>query len=229
MQFLDFGTLIFIVAAVVIFLRLRSVLGQRTGHERPPHDPYSAPEEQAADNVVALPKRRAAEADGEVVTSEIDQYAKPGTPLHGQLTALRQADPAFSPRQFVEGAKLAYEMIVLAFADGDRKTLKSLLSRDVYDGFVAAIAEREKRGEKLRSTFVGIRDAAITGVEMRGTEAFVTMRIVSEMISSTIAADESVIDGDPDQVEEVKDVWTFVRDTRNRDPNWKLDATEDEE
>ena len=230
MQYLDFGTLIFLVAAVVIFLRLRSVLGQRNGFEKPPRDPYSPEPREADDNVVALPKRKPAadQADDDIPASEIDQVAKPGTALHKGLAAIRASDPSFSPRQFTEGAKMAYEMIVLAFADGDRKALKSLLSRDVYDGFVSAITEREKRGERMQSTFVGIREAEITQAEMRGTEAYVTLRIVSEMISSTISADNSVVDGDPDQVEEVRDVWTFVRDTRSRDPNWKLDATADD-
>jgi len=124
---------------------------------------------------------------------------------------------------------MAYEMIVLAYADGDRKTLKNLLSKEVYDGFVAAIADREARSEKVQSSFVGIRKNDLTGAEMKGTEAHVTLRIVSELISATRDAAGTVIDGDPDTVAEVKDVWTFARDTRSRDPNWRLVATEAED
>lgn len=124
---------------------------------------------------------------------------------------------------------MAYEMIVMSFADGDRKTLKSLLSREVFDGFVAAIADRESRGEKVQSSFVGINKAEIIGAEMKGTESHVTVRIISELISATLDKDGVVIDGDKESVAEVKDVWTFARDTRSKDPNWKLVATEAED
>ena len=121
---------------------------------------------------------------------------------------------------------MAYEMIVMAYADGDRRTLKNLLSREVYDGFVAAISEREGRAEKVQSSFVGIDRAEIANAGMKGTEAHVTMRVVSQLVSATRNAAGEVIDGDPETVAEVKDVWTFARDTRSRDPNWKLVATE---
>jgi predicted lipid-binding transport protein (Tim44 family) len=155
--------------------------------------------------------------------------AQPGTDLNRGMRAIKDADASFDPKTFVEGAKLAYEMIVMAYADGDRRTLKNLLSREVYEGFVAAIDERERRSEKIESSFVGIDKAAIVGAEMKGSEAHVTLRIVSELISATRDSAGSVIDGDPETVAEVKDVWTFARDTRSRDPNWKLVATEAEE
>ena len=233
MEFLDLGTIIFMVAAVVIFLQLRNVLGRRTGNERPPFDPYTAgrkrpAESNASDNVVSLPKRKGAqEAVDQYV--EIDQAAAPGSELNKGMRAIRDADAGFQPKTFVDGAKMAYEMIVMAYADGDRKTLKNLLSRDVYDGFVQAISEREQRGEKIQSSFVGIDKADIVGADMKGSEAHVTMRIVSELISATRDGAGEVIDGDPETVAEVKDVWTFARDTRSRDPNWKLVATEAED
>lgn len=114
----------------------------------------------------------------------------------------------------------------MAYADGDRRTLKNLLSREVYDGFVAAIAEREGRSEKIQSSFVGIDKAEIVNAEMKGGEAHVTLRVVSQLVSATRNAAGEVVDGDPETVAEVKDVWTFARDTRSRDPNWKLVATE---
>jgi predicted lipid-binding transport protein (Tim44 family) len=232
MEFFDFGTIFFLIAAIVIFFQLRNVLGRRTGHEKPPFDPYTAgrrnAEEPAADvpeNVVSLPRRKTAEENDEAF-AEIDKMAAPGSDANLGLRAIRTADPSFQPRQFLEGAKMAYEMIVMAYADGDRRTLKNLLSRDVYEGFVAAIDEREKRNEKIESSFVGIDKADIVGAEMKGTEAHVTLRVVSELISATRDSAGVVIDGDPETVAEVKDVWTFARDTRNRDPNWKLVATE---
>lgn len=229
MEFFDFGTIFFLVAAIVIFIQLRNVLGRRTGSERPPFDPYSrrveAKDEAAqGENVVSLPRRKGEEAEN--AYAAIDAVAKPGTALNRGMRAIRDADPSFEPKTFVEGARMAYEMIVMAYADGDRRTLKNLLSREVYDGFVAAIAEREGRSEKVQSSFVGIDKAEIAHAEMKGTEAHVTLRVVSQLVSATRNAAGEVIDGDPETVAEVKDVWTFARDTRSRDPNWKLVATE---
>jgi predicted lipid-binding transport protein (Tim44 family) len=228
-------TLIFVVAAVFVFLQLRNVLGKRTGHERPPFDPYSRTKESPADkdtdvtdpdNVITLPGRGDANAD---IYREIDKLAKPGTDINRGLRAIKDAARDFEAAQFLSGAKLAYEMIVMSYADGDRKTLKNLLSKDVYEGFEKALDERESRGEAVQSNFVGIDEATIVGAEMREREAFITLRIVSQLISATRDKDGEVIDGDPDAVVEVKDIWTFSRDTRSRDPNWRLVATEAEE
>lgn len=234
MEFFDFGTIFFLVAAVVIFYQLRNVLGRRTGSERPPFDPYTAGRSrengsaEPPENVVSLPRRKSAEP-GEDAYAPIDAVAKPGTDLNRGLRAIKDADPGFEPKTFVEGAKMAYEMIVMAYADGDRKTLKNLLSREVYEGFVSAIDDRESRSEKIQSSFVGIDKAEIVGAEMKGSEAHITLRIISELISATRNSTGEVIDGDPETVAEVTDVWTFARDTRSRDPNWKLVATEAED
>jgi predicted lipid-binding transport protein (Tim44 family) len=244
MEYLDFGTLIFIVAAVVIFLRLRSVLGSRTGSERPPYNPYAKRDQangqksgdaagDSADggNVVTMPRRKsdASTAEAAPINADLDALAPAGTPFNQALRTIRERDAGFAPAKFLDGARMAYEMIVLAFADGDRKTLKNLLAKEVFDGFSAALDEREKNGEKVQSSFVGIKDAAIIGAEVKGTEANLTLRIASEIITATIAKDGSVIDGDPETVTEVTDVWTFARDLRAKDPNWKLVATEDDE
>lgn len=231
MEFFDFGTIFFLVAAIVIFFQLRNVLGRRTGNERQPFDPYTSSrsdtrkDEVSNENVVSLP-RRAGAGEGENAYVAIDAFAAPGSDLNKGLRAIRDADPSFEPKTFAEGAKMAYEMIVMAYADGDRRTLKNLLSREVYDGFVSAIADRESRSEKIQSSFVGIDKAEIVNAEMKGSEAHLTLRIVSELISATRDSGGEVIDGDPETVAEVKDVWTFARDTRSRDPNWKLVATE---
>lgn len=236
MEFFDFGTIFFLIAAVVIFLQLRNVLGRRTGSERPPFDPYAANRQRkeeatakAPENVVSLPKKRVPGEPEPSAYATIDAAAQPGTDLNKGMRAIKDADASFEPKGFVDGAKMAYEMIVMAYADGDRKTLKNLLSREVYDGFVAAIADRETRSEKIQSSFVGIDKAEIVGADMKNGEAHVTLRIVSELISATRDSAGAVIDGDPETVAEVKDVWTFARDTRSRDPNWKLVATEAED
>ncbi len=164
----------------------------------------------------------------EEVYAAIDAFTKPGTDLNKSLRAIREHDASFELKGFIDGAKMAYEMIVVAYAEGDRKTLKNLLSREVFEGFIAAINNREGRSEKVRSSFVCIDKASIVSAEMKGSEAYVTLLIISKLISVTSDKDGAVIDGDPKNVVEVKDVWTFVRDTCSRDPNWKLVATEEE-
>ncbi len=229
----DFVTLFFLVAAVLIFLQLRSVLGRRTGNETPPRHLYSprhaaaTPEAPDASKVVTLPRRDAIE-DGDRFAA-IDAFTAPGTPLNDSLREVNKADPSFNPKEFINGARMAYEMVVMAFANGDRKSLKGLLSREVYDGFDTAISEREAKGEKVKSTFVGIDKADIMHAEMKESEALVTVRIVSQMISATYDKSDTLIDGDAEAVGEVNDLWTFSRDTRSRDPNWKLVATESEQ
>jgi len=232
----DIYTIIFLALAVFIFLRLRSVLGQRTGRERPPYDPYSArePVRPAPEKVVALPNRTAeaaaqkpAEPAAPVTPGERWKgIAEAGSPLAGGLDAIAGADSSFEPRHFVTGARTAYEMIVSAYAEGDRRALKGLLSREVYDGFEAAITEREKRGETVENRFVSIDEADITNAELRGRIAQLTVRFHSKLVSATRDKNGNVIDGSADKVTDVTDVWTFARDASSRDPNWKLVATE---
>lgn len=227
----DFITLFFLVAAVLIFLQLRSVLGRRTGNEKPPMEPYS-PRDFAKgpggddSKVVTLPRRD--ETEVEERYTAIDTFAKPGTPLNDSLRTVIKQDPTFDPKEFLNGARMAYEMIVMAFADGDRKTLKSLLSPEVLEGFETAIKEREARGDVVKSTFVGIEKASLTQAAIKDSEEQMTVRIVCQLISATYDKDGKLIDGDADAVTEVNDIWTFARDMRSRDPNWKLIATESE-
>lgn len=231
----DIYTLLFLILAVVIFLRLRNVLGRRTGNERPPYDPYSPRDAKAngaanagQDKVIPLPRgEQQVEQEPEVSPEErLKDFAPKGSPLSKGLLAIVKADPTFEPEQFLKGAKAAYEMIVMAFAGSNRRTLRQLLSKDVYEGFAGAIEEREKRGEKVDSSFVGIDRADIIEAELKRKSAQVTVKFVSELITSTRNKDGKVIEGDPKKVREVTDIWTFARDVSSRDPNWKLIATE---
>ncbi len=232
----DIYTIIFLALAVFIFLRLRSVLGQRTGRERPPYDPYAArePARPATDNIVALPNRASEAAarktdDPAEAAAPVERWkgvADAGSPLALGLDAVAGADPEFDAKHFLTGGRAAYEMIVNAFAEGDRRTLKNLLSREVYDGFEAAIVEREKRGDQVESRFVSIDNATITGAEVRGRSAQLTVRFQSKLVSVTRNKAGEVIDGSADKVTDVTDVWTVARDLSSRDPNWKLVATE---
>lgn len=232
----DIYTIIFLALAVFIFLRLRSVLGQRTGRERPPYDPYSGRDgvRPATEKVISLPNRTAEAqtskpADISPAPPVADRWkgvAAAGSPVATGLDAIVAADPKFDAKHFVAGARAAYEMIVTAFAEGDRRALKDLLSRDVYEGFDTAIADREKKGNKVETRFVAIDTADIAGADLRGKVAQVTIRFVSQLVSVTRDAQGVVVEGNADKVTDVTDVWTFARDVSSRDPNWKLVATE---
>ena len=228
----DIYTIIFLALAVFIFLRLRSVLGQRTGRERPPYDPYSASgaaRPSTNDNVVSLPPRATDAAPKPADVEPAERWkgiAEPGSAAAVGLDAVVAQDATFDPKGFLAGGRAAYEMIVTAYAQGDRRSLKNLLSKDVYDGFEAAIKDRESRAEKAETRFVSIDKADITGADVKGKTAQVTVRFVSQLVSVTRDKDGNVIDGSPDKVTDVTDVWTFARDLSSRDPNWKLVATE---
>jgi predicted lipid-binding transport protein (Tim44 family) len=227
----DIYTIIFLALAVFIFLRLRSVLGQRTGRERPPYDPYSARDAvrpSTNDNVVALPGRsgEATSVPAEPAEPAWKGVAEEGSSVAAGINAIAEDDKTFDAKHFVTGARAAYEMIVTAYAEGDRRTLKNLLSRDVYEGFEAAIKERETKGETAESRFVSIDKSEITAADLRAHTAHVTVRFVSQLVSVTRDRNGDVIDGSPEKVTDVTDVWTFARDVSSRDPNWKLVATE---
>lgn len=223
-QFLDI--IIFAAIAVALGLRLRSVLGRRTGNERrhdplnptPPRDaagrePGQA-EDRARDKVIPLPGRGPASAEGAAAANEA-----PG------LARVRAVDPAFDPAGFVSGARGAFEMIVGAFAAGDAAALKPLLSDEVFANFNAAIEARAKASETLQTTLVGINSADIIEASVDGRTAFVTVKFVSEQINVTKDSEGRIVDGDPSAVTAITDIWTFARNTRSRDPNWTLVAT----
>jgi predicted lipid-binding transport protein (Tim44 family) len=231
----DLTTIIFLGLAIFVIWRLRSVLGTRTGHERPPAERSSpaCPDARVAapadGNVVRLPDRP---AEGATSTAPLDDperwkgITEVGSPLATGLDAIVKAEPDFNPREFVAGARSAYEMIVTAFASGERRALKDLLSKEVHDGFVGAIAEREKRGETVDTTFVSIDKAELVDAQLKGRVAQLTVRFVSKLITATRDRAGAVIDGSPEKVVDVTDVWTFSRDAGSRDPNWRLIATE---
>ena len=230
-------TIIFLALAVVIFLRLRSVLGRRTGNERQPFDPYSRPDQgsEMSDKVITLPPRQGHDIEAgprsdtqtQVDLDElIRPVADPESPLGASLKEMIRQDQSFEPKGFVEGAKMAYEMVVTAFAEGDRRALRQLLSREVYDGFVSAIGDRESREESIEFKFIGVEKAEITETSIQASAAQVTVRFVSELISATRDKAGDVVDGDPIAVSEVTDIWTFSREVAERDPNWRLVATE---
>ena len=218
-QFLDI-LLIAMVAGIILF-RLYTVLGRRTGHERPPQEKFSGnPPPQPAptnDNVVALPDRAAARAQA------IDE--RPADPVARGLLDIKLADRGFETEHFLSGSRSAYEMIVTAFAAGDRATLRPLLSEEVFGAFETVMRTRDERNEKIAFTFVSFKDTKIVHAALKGRMAEMTVAFGVQFISATSDAQGSVIAGDAKAVRDVTDVWTFARDTRARDPNWTLVAT----
>ena len=229
---MDIYTIIFLALAVFIFLRLRNVLGQRTGSERPPYErPARNVVQGAQDNkVVPIPGAvidQAPLAPTADVTPPTDRWkglAEPGTPVAQGLDGIAVLDSSFDPRHFLSGARSAYDTIVLAFANGDRRALKDLLSSEVYDSLEAVIKDREKREQKTETRFVSIDKAELVGGST-DRSAQLTVRFVSQMISVTRDKAGTIVDGNPDKVTDITDVWTFARDTTSRDPNWKLVGT----
>jgi predicted lipid-binding transport protein (Tim44 family) len=234
-EFFDIPTVIVIVIAIVVLFRLRSVLGTRTGNERSPlqraqqNQPKPANDEKVTPirpaqaqpvPVAADPDRRSLKLD-----AEIEQLSHGDAEVAAGLKTIGEADPTFSPKSFLEGAKGAYEMIVTAFASGDRKTLKSLLEKEVYDGFDKAIADREGLGHKVDFTFVGLPKVEIADAELDRRDARVAVRFNAEVVQATKDKDGQIIDGNADQVQTIADEWTFARSPKSRDPNWKLVAT----
>lgn len=229
----DIYTIIFLALAVFIFLRLRNVLGQRTGSERPPLDRAARDVLNGAQDgkVVPMPGTvidqppAAPSGDVEPPANRWKGFAEPGSALASGLDAIAVQDPSFDAKHFITGARSAYEMIVLAFANGDRRALKDLLSSDVYDSFDSAIRTREKNEQKTDTRFVSIDKAELVNAEVRDRTSQLTIRFVSQMISVTRDKAGAIVDGNPEKVADITDVWTFARDTNSRDPNWKLVGT----
>jgi predicted lipid-binding transport protein (Tim44 family) len=236
-EFFDIPTLIVIGLAIVVLFRLRQVLGTRTGRERTPLQRQNEAAAKAGakpgdENVVQMrPRPVATETTEDLeraqrkLDAEIAQFAHGDEHVAAGLKAIAEADSTFTPKSFMEGAKAAYEMIVTAFAQGDRQTLKNLLDKDVYDGFERAIKEREAQGRKVDFTFVGLPRVEISDAELDRRNASVTVRFHAEVVSATRDKDGTLLEGNADQVTNIADEWTFARSPKSRDPNWKLVAT----
>jgi len=242
---IDLVTLISLIVALVVILKLRSVLGRKTGDEETRVERYRSERSRQAgarspqsDNVVTLPRAerdemagpgqsQAAVAEAE---AKIRTFAGKDAAVERGLLDILRLDSAFDPEQFLRGARQAYEMIVVAFAEGNRKLLRDLLSREVYEGFLSAIDDRDRRGEQLDQSFVGIQKADIVGAELKDGMASVTVKFVSQLISATRDRAGTVISGDAQRITDVTDVWTFSRDVSTAktraNPNWRLVETQ---
>lgn len=217
MPYLDI-ILLAMLAGFVIF-KLHSVLGRRTGNERKQPDPFAeAPKTNDNANVVRLPDRSADSV------AAIDGSA-PGSSMAAGIMQIKLADDQFDEREFLHGAKSAFALIVEAFAKGDVDSLKPLLSKDLFAGFASAIEARETAGEVQETTIVTIRSADVVEASLEQTIAKVTVEFVTEQVKVTRDAAGEVVDGDPDRIDILTDIWTFARNIRDKNPNWELVAT----
>ncbi len=221
--------IVFIAAiAAFLILRLRSVLGRRDGHEgRPELDPFqrreSSASKQGNDKVIHLPDSRSKEQQQASEEALEEEFS--GSPAAEGLKSIKRVDPSFDADGFTEGAKGAFEIIIAAFAKGDPDALRPLLSNDVFEDFNSSIQARLDANETLETTLIGIKEASIIEAELQGRTAFVTVQFVSEQVNVTRDVENRILDGDPNEVATITDIWTFARNTRSRDPNWALVAT----
>jgi predicted lipid-binding transport protein (Tim44 family) len=206
---------LFGMIAAFLVLRLRSILGRRTGFERPPQ-PYQPAQPNMSAPVI--------DAQAEPVPAQPARAVPdPASALGQTLARMATIDRKFAPSGFLDGAEKAFALIVAAFASGDRVALRALLADDTYRAFETAIAGREAAGQTQTSELRGIQSATIEAAELRNTVAQITVRIVSDQVSLTRDKDGKEVSG-TDAVTELTDLWTFERDLTASDPTWRLVA-----
>ncbi|MBM85438.1 MAG: translocase [Rhodospirillaceae bacterium] len=221
--FAFFDIIIFAMLAGYLVFQLRRVLGRRTGHEQQRRsNPFiRQPEDNADnDNVIALTDK---ESPVEAESNRDDDSEMDG------MTRLKSLDPDFDDREFLSGAKAAYEWTVGAFARGERDQLRDLLAPALYENFDAAIEDRERAGETLETTISSMKSTSIEAVEIDGTIVTVTVEFLTDQVKVLRSSAGDIVEGDPDRIENLTDVWLFARDVRSGDPNWQLIAIRDPE
>ena len=194
----NFGYIDIILLAMIagfIILRLRSILGRKTGHED--RKIYSGFSERKFENI----KKKAAE--------------NIKTKTNGELVGEEKVN-------FLKGAEIAYESIITSFASGDKVKLKGLLSKDMASSFEEAIKTRENNNIQSDLTFIGMKEAQLEKYEKIKNEVFATVKFVCEIISVKKDKDNKIIEGDPNKIKTVTDHWKFSKNIFSKNPNWYL-------
>ncbi len=203
--------------AIFLILRLRSVLGTREGFEKPP--------------AAQAPTRSKTKRDFDVIEGgpdrDITDHVEDGSDAAKALAAMKSAEPSFSVSEFLGGARGAYEMILMAFENGDVDGLKPFLADDVMETFESVIQTREDQGLTIEASFVGIRELALADATFDAAtkEGEISVRLMAELTSVVRNADGEIVEGDPNEIKRQRDVWTFARSMGSSDPNWVLVAT----
>jgi predicted lipid-binding transport protein (Tim44 family) len=214
--------IILALIAGFILLRLRSVLGSKTGNETPPFvSRTSAPEEEREDPIVQLDERKLKPRE------ETDTYLSKleNRTVVDALNSIKVRDQQFTATRFLEGAKAAYEMAFDAFAKGDKPTLKMLLNDALYKHFSSEIDARGKQEKRTESTLVSIKAKDITDACITGNIARLTVLFTGEQVTVVRNTKNEIVEGDPSELHVVEDHWTFERDVTSKNPNWKIIET----
>ncbi len=212
---------IIILAAVALFLvlRLRSVLGSRDGFEKQPQVPAS--------NQSAPRDRQFEVIEGGGPDPDIADLVDADGPAGQALAAMKRVDPAFNVHEFTHGARAAYEMIVMAYENGDLDTLREFLAPDVFQPFADAIETRNAKGYTVQADFIGVREVTLTDAHFdpATNEGDISMRFIGELTSVVRDPDGKIVEGDPKEIKQQRDVWTFSRNMASDNPNWLLVGT----
>jgi len=235
----DVSLIVFALLAVFVIWRLRSVLGTRTGHERPPYNPFDKSGRKADIPEAHSDEASVARLPGSIPFNPISKpesgapsedrwrgYAEPGSPTWAGLNAIASIDPSFDAKSFLDGARAAYEAVIMAFSKGDRATLRQLLADEVFDAFDGAIRSREQRNEKKETIIVALEAKSIDSAHVANEVAHITVRFAAKLIAFTKDQTGAVVEGSVEKVVDHVDLWTFARLVTSPDPNWKLEATE---
>jgi predicted lipid-binding transport protein (Tim44 family) len=226
---IDLSTVIFALVALFVAFKLRSVLGTRNDGERPTGGllaPLRRVPGPAGPAVAPLEPAAAGPAPALEPAERWQRYAA-GEAWSG-LDAIAAADRSFEPQAFLAGARAAYEMVVQAFAAGDRQTLQNLMAPEAFANFDTAIGARTAAGQTMTTTVVSLDDAKIAAAQLIGTTEQVSVRFASKLASVTRDKAGEAVDGSASDVADHLDLWTFARDVRSCDPNWRLTATQSE-
>jgi len=205
--------------AVFLILKLKSVLGTREGYEKPA--------EQAPKADAASKKREAFEVIEGGPDRDITDHVKEGSVAAKALAAMKGAEPSFAVGEFLQGARGAYEMILMGFERGDLDAIKPFLSDEVFETFTDVVAAREDQGLSIDANFIGVRETTLTKAKFLKTKSRgeVTVKFVGELTSVVRDKSGDIVEGKVNEVKKQKDVWTFARSMGSNDPNWKLVAT----
>ncbi len=209
--------LLLAAAAVFMAIRLYSVLGTRDGFE------------ESSEQKPNRPTARFDVIEGGGADPDISDHADPDSPTGKALLAMKKVEPGFSVSEFISGSRQAYEMIVMAFENGDQEFLKKYLAPDIFDSFSSAIIAREDQGLTVDAKFIGVREislksAAFNEIEKEGE---ITIRFVGELTSVVKDADGKTVEGSPDVIKKQTAVWTFARLMGTNNPDWLLVATDE--
>lgn len=219
---MDYDVIIYAVITVIVLARLWSLLGQRSGEDRERPNPFVAPSSVTPDSGTGAAKPAPGQAEVPLLLKPV-QFAPAS--LAGGLMQIKEIDPSFDEKQFLQGARSAFSLILNDFAKGDLSESTRLLGPTVLPHFREAIEARRNAAQTMEHKLLNIREAECAAAKMDNSEARITVRFVSDQESVVRDARGQIISGNEGQVEAITDLWTFARDTKSTDPNWILVET----